>query len=103
MQLEITRKVEKKEIIEINFPYYYRYDLLLDEADVVIYGKIEEKKHTSIKITKQRLGWCGNEFELHIEKREASTLSRYMNKEYKSNEAEYLAKKTELLNAAQDA
>jgi len=99
MKLEITRKVEQKEIVEIELPYYYKHDLMLDEVDVVIYGKVEENKCTAIQISQGR----ELEFELSVERRPAAQYGCYMADEYKSNEAEYLAAKVKLLAAAQDA
>jgi hypothetical protein len=101
MKIEITRKIEQKEIIEIEFPYYYKHDLMLDESDSVIYGKIEEEKHTAIQISNDYRG--AEEFSVEVEKRKAVTLDCYLTDEYKSDEAEYLAAKTKLLAAAQNA
>ena len=99
MKLEITREVKKTETIDIEFPYYYKHDLSSDEEDVVIYGKIDEKKHTSIKIGKRY--WDQSiEFELEIEERGAASLACYMTDEHKSSETEYNAAKNKLLAAA---
>lgn len=102
MKLEITRKVEHKETVEIDLPYYFKHDLMLDEADVVIYGKVEEKRCTSIKIS-HGYGSHSNEFELSIEDRPASAYGCYMTDEYKSTETEYLAAREKLLAAAEAA
>lgn len=102
MKLEITRKIEQKETVEIDLPYYYIHDLMLDEADVIIYGKVEEKRCTSI-IIGHSYGSHNNEFELSIEDRPASAYGSYMTDEYKSSEAEYLAAKAKLLAAAEAA
>ncbi len=98
MKLEITRKIETKETIEIELPYYYKHDLMLDSDDSVIYGKVEEKKHTAIHVS--RWGKC---FDLEVEERNAASFACYMTDEYKGCEAEYLAAKAKLLAAAQDA
>lgn len=102
MKLEITRKAECKETVEIELPYYYKHDLMLDEADVVIYGKVEEKRCTTIKVS---YGYSSRstEFELSIEDRQAAAYGCYMADEYKSSEAEYLAAKAKLLAAAEAA
>jgi len=101
MKLEIPRKIEQKETIEIEFPYYYKNDLLLDDVDSVIYGKIEEKRHTTIQVRNNYQG--GRSFELEVEARGAASVACYMTDEYKSDEGEYLAAKAKLLAAAQDA
>ncbi len=100
MKLEITRKVEHKETVEIDLPYYFKHDLMLDDEDVVIYGKVEEKQCTTIKVS---YGSRRNEFELNIENWPASAYGGYMTDEYKSTEAEYLAAKAKLLAAAEAA
>ena len=103
MKLEITRKIDQNETVEIDLPYYYAHDLRVDEADVVIYGKIEAEQSTSITIRRAWVGGRGNEFELIIERCPASDFGYYMTNEYKSSEAKYLEAKAELLAAAQDA
>lgn len=102
MKLEITRKIEQKETIEIDLPYYYKHDLMLDEADVVIYGKVEEARCTTIRIGHSYRS-DSNEFELSVEDRPASAYGCYMTDEFKSSEDEYLGAKAELLAAAQNA
>lgn len=97
MKLKIKRQIEKEEEVDIEFPYYYKHDLMLDEMDTVIYGKIEENKTTSIHITHN---WNGrNSFELEIEEEPASYFSSYMTDKYKSNETEYLNARKELIDA----
>lgn len=101
MKLQIIKRVEQRQTIEIEFPYYYKNDLLLDESDCVIYGKIEENQHSAITIQGCYQG--GIRFELETEKKGAASLACYMTDEYKSNETEYLAAKAKLLAAAQEA
>ena len=101
MKLEITRKIEQRETIEIELPYYYKHDLLLDDTDSVIYGKIEEKQCTKIRVHDNYQGSVS--FELEVEKIGAASAACYMTDEYKSNEAEYLDAKAKLLLAAQAA
>lgn len=102
MKLEITRNIEHKETIEIEFPYYYKHDLMLDDADSVIYGKIEEKRQTTIHVgydyrSKER------SFELEMQDIPAAVLSCYMTDKHKSSEYEYLDAKAKLLAAAEAA
>lgn len=102
MKLEITRNVEQRETIEIQFPYYYKHDLMFDDVDSVIYGKAEEQRNTKIHVT---YGYSNKErrFELEIEEKPAATVACYMTDEHSSNEAEYRAAKEKLLAAARDA
>lgn len=102
MKLNITRRVEVVEAIDIELPYYYRHDLMLDTSESVIYGKVEESRHTAIKISCS-LGDRGHEFELAVENRPAGTVGCYMTDEYRSSEDVYLAAKEQLLAAVQSA
>jgi len=101
MKLKIIRTIKEEAIIDIEFPFYYKHDLMLDEADVVIYGKIEENKTTSIHVSHDYNG--RNSFELEIENDPASHFSSYMTDEYKSNEDEYLKAKSKLIDAVNNA
>ena len=104
MKLEITRKIEQKETVDIELPYYYKHDLLLDEADVVIYGKVEETRCTSIKISRNYDRYRhGKEFELTLADIPASASGCFMTDKYKSSGAEYLAAKAKLLAATEAA
>ena len=98
MKLEVIRKIEKKETIDIEFPYYYKHDLFSDVSNAVIYGKIKENLHSSIMVC-ERYDNQATEFELTIEERGAASLACYMEKEYSSNEREYLAAKSYMLEA----
>lgn len=100
MKLKITKQIEQTEVVDIELPYYYKHDLLLDYADVVIYGKIEENKCTHIKIDRGRDELV---FELSTQSKPAAQYGCYITDEYKSSEAEYLAAKVKLLAAASAA
>jgi hypothetical protein len=102
MKLEVMRDVKQKETIEIEFPYYYKHDLMMDDSDSVIYGKVEERRQTTIHLSydyrsKER------SFELEINDIHAAALACYMTDEHKSSEAEYLAAKAKMLAAAEAA
>lgn len=100
MKIKIKRKIEKEEIIDIDFPYYYEHDLLIDEANVIIYGKIEENRHVSIKVSERYYDtFLDIEFEIGIENRRAETLSCYMTDEYKSTESVFLKAKSKLIKS----
>jgi hypothetical protein len=94
MKVEVVRDVKVKEIVDIEFPYYY-----IDYCEHgIFYGKIEENKHTQIYITDD---WRDNEksYTLEIEPAKASTMGYYFNKEDKSTEAEFLSAKEKMLAA----
>lgn len=99
MQLEITRTESVREVIEIEFPYYYKHDLMLDESDAVIYGKVTVSNHTSIRVSKGR----SLEYELNLDKLPAQHYGCYMVDKYKSSESEFLAAKAEMLAAVESA
>lgn len=89
MKIEIEKKVTQIEIIEVEFPYYYKHNLMSDYGDCVIYGKIEEKLCTTIEESNRN-----NIEKFVIEKEEYTSiknsgLSCYFNKEYKSNKEEF--------------
>lgn len=99
MQAEITKQVPQVEIIEVEFPYYYKHDLMSDYGDSVIYGKIEEKMCTSIQETKNHDG----EEKYEIEKEEHhsiknSGLSSYFDKKHQSSKEEFEAVKERCLS-----
>lgn len=99
MKLEVTKRITRTETVNVELPYYYEHDLLLDWADSVIYGKIEEKRTTRIQITRHYQGGT-REFELEIDPRPASEFSKYLtDDDYESTEAAYLAAKAEMLAA----
>jgi hypothetical protein len=93
MEIEIFETVKVKKTISIDLPYYYKHDLMADEYDSVIYGKIDETKSTAIKITDHYLI---GEIEISVESRKPAapaSLSCYFADKYQSDEAEYLAAK----------
>jgi Arc/MetJ family transcription regulator len=93
--------LEQRETIEIELPCYYKHELLLDDTDSVIYGKIEVNQCTTIQVRDDYRGAVS--FELEVAKRGAASTACYMADEYKSNEGEYLAAKAKLIAAAQNA
>jgi len=100
MQVEISKKVDVKETIDIELPYYYKHDLMLDCCSSVIYGKIGESLCTSIQISSTNEK---DEYELDTEVSSLKEHSCYFEDKYKSSEAEYLAAKSKMLAAVQKA
>lgn len=92
MLVEITKTVRTRETVEVTLPYFYKHDLMLDECDSVIYGKIDEKERCSIRVTYQ-----GNKTHVEIERNQVNwhSVGCYLADEYKSNAEEY-AKAKEL-------
>lgn len=92
MIVEIIKTVHTRETVEVTLPYFYKHDLMLDECDSVIYGKIDEKERRSIQITHQ-----GNKTHVEIERNKVDwhNVGFYLADEYKSNAEEY-AKAKEL-------
>jgi hypothetical protein len=86
MLVEITRTVKTKETIEIELPYFYKYDLMLDQCDSVVYGKITENDHRTIRITYQ-----GRNVMVEVEGRRTDwrQIECYLTDEHKSNAREY--------------
>ena len=102
MKLKITRKVDQEETIDIDFPYYYKHDLLLDKSDVVIYGMLEENRNVSITVKKtveDMFSFSCLEFELSIESVPASRMACYMTDEHKSTKEEFFNAKELMLKS----
>ena len=85
MKIEITKQVNVKMVVDIDFPYYYKYDLTdYDyESTSVIYGKITEIGEVRIheKIRSK------NNAVYEIEKNNRRDC--YFEEKYKSTEEEY--------------
>ena len=101
MKIEIEETSKKKKIVDTTLPYFYRHVIDLDDCEVIIFGKIEEGKHTAIS-EKEKSG--GFEYELEVEKiKNFIDLSAYFSDEYRSNEEEFASAKTRLLSASNNA
>lgn len=98
MKLKLKRKKEVVEIIDIDFPYYYKCDFMMDESDCIAYGKIEKNKHTQITITEYYAN-LERRYELEIEKMQAESLECYIKDKYKSNKYEFETAKLAMQNA----
>lgn len=91
MKIEITTTKRIKEIIDIDFPYYYEHDLMTDYGDNVIYGKILPE----YEITIQEKDLYDDKKSYEIEKRLPSNC--YFTQEYKSSKEEFEAVKLRAL------
>lgn len=81
-----TKKSEKQ--IDVDMPYYYKHDLMCDRGDSIIYGRVDEKIHTSI----QESSFDRTSYEVTIESHisiKNSGLSCYFTPEYQSSQEEY--------------
>ncbi len=67
MEVEITKRIEQVEVIDVELPYYYQHDLSSDYGDCIVYGKIEEHVCTTIQEDKD----YGGKIKYEIEKEEA--------------------------------
>lgn len=83
MKIEITTTQTVKEIIEVDFPYYYEHDLWSEYGDTVIYGKIMPEYEITIK--EDKTCWGSESFEITKQKRNDC----YFDKKYKSSQATF--------------
>jgi hypothetical protein len=94
MKVKITKTHETVEEVDISFPYYYEYELAADWS-CHIYGKIDEKEHTQIKLDEHWRHVANVEFTIY--KTKWSDCSCYLKEGYKSTKEEFLAAKAEAL------
>ena len=99
MKITLIKQIPQEVIIEVELPYYYKHDLMHDYGDSIIYGKIEEKLHTSIHEIK---GYDGKEsYEIEKEKHSSIALrglSSYFEDEHQSSKEEFEAVKERCLS-----
>ena len=100
MLISVFKTVRTVEELEIEFPYYYKHDLRSDDGESVIYGKIEEGKHSSIHEVYSFGGNFTSNFEIEIEdiSKNYSSLSNYFEEEFKSTKQEFESVKQRALN-----
>jgi len=101
MKIEIEQTSKKKKTVEIELPYFYKHIVDLEYGEIVIFGKIEENKLTTISEKEN-----GENFEYELEVRNINNfinLSSYFSDEHKSNEEEFLLAKARLLSASNNA
>lgn len=102
MKVEITKRVETKEEIEIDLPYYYSYDCGGDDYNCDVFGKVEDGKCTSIRINFSYRD--GREaFEIEFEKMPLSSMNSQLDPKNKSTEADFLEAKAKMLSALGEA
>lgn len=84
MKVEIIEYKKVTRTIDIEFPYYYEYDLYSDYGDSVIYGKIISKdREITIHETEDKYGKRKYEIE------EDSMPNSYFTEEHKSSKAAF--------------
>lgn len=101
MEIEIEIINKKKKMVDIEFPYFYKHIIHLDDGEVVIFGKIERDKVTTISEKE-----IGNNFEYEFaveEIRNFINISAYFSDEHKSSEEEFMSAKKRLVSAATNA
>ena len=99
MKITLIKQIPQEETIEVELPYYYKHDLMNDYGESIIYGKIEEKLHTSIHETERY--YSKETYE--IEKKEhysieTSGLATYFEDEHQSSREEFEAVKERCLS-----
>jgi hypothetical protein len=89
IRIEIE-KVVSKEIITIQTPFYYKYDLMLDECDSIIYGKVMNDYIVTVQKTEL---YERNEIVFKISKEDKphfQSLKAYLtDDQYRSSKEEY--------------
>ena len=98
MKIKLIKLIPQEAIIDVELPYYYKHDLMNDYGESTIYGKIEEKLHTSIHETERYYSREAYE----IEKKEHysianSGLATYFEDEHQSSREEFEAAKQRCL------
>ena len=98
MKIKLIKLIPQEAIIEVELPYYYKHDLMHDYGESIIYGKIEEKLHTSIH---EDEGYNGRKT-YEIEEKEhysiaTSGLATYFEDEHQSSREEFEAAKQRCL------
>lgn len=99
MKIEITTTERVVKEIEVDLPYYYKYDLSEDNYDSVIYGVITEKDQKTISRT-ERFYSKEIEWEMAIHPHHSikeSGLASYFKKEHASSKEEYEQARTEMM------
>lgn len=95
MKIQIVREIKEVVEIEVDLPYYYKHDLGSDNGDVVIYGRIDEKRHSVIN---ESIFWDDSvSYELESSAHSSikrSGLSSYFAEKFNSTEDEYNAAKS---------
>ena len=98
-----VKKVVEKEKITIQTPFYYKFDLMPDEYDSIIYGKITDSCIVSVQKTDRYLDHEIT-FEFEIDERpHFQSYSDYMiEKQHKSSKEEYEAVVAEMKKFIED-
>lgn len=100
MLVEVIKTMRMRETVEIELPYFYKHDLMMDECDSIIYGKIGEREHYSIQVTYHR---DHADVKVERERTDWQHCSCYLGEEYKSNADEYAEAKALAIAAIQAA
>lgn len=92
MKIEINDHVVTKKIIEVDLPYYYKYDLDIDRGESIIYGKVLENKVYTIQESEDY------NYDVKFELEEDSYYdSSFFKPEYESNKDEFNKARTRAL------
>lgn len=89
MQKRITKTIKQVEEIDVQVPYFYKHDFMLDDMDVVEYGMIDNDH--SVSIIKEE-NYRDGKLKLTMDIEETGidkACDSYFSEEYKSNEEEF--------------
>ncbi len=94
MQIEITKQVSVKEVIDIELPYYYQIVSSSYGSSTTKSGKVDLKSFTEIQIQEFDSGMvvCS----VHSEMGTPDEFSHVFEAEYMSKESEYITAKDKL-------
>ena len=98
MKITLIKQIPQEKIIEVELPHYYEHDLMDDYGGSIIYGKIEEKLHTSIHESNRYDGL--ETYEIEREEHVSIALrglSSYFDDEHQSTKEDFEAAKQRCL------
>ena len=89
MEIEITKHIKVKEIVNVQLPYYFKHDFKSDRGECAIYGKIDRLGYCSVQ---ENLIGDQDEYTISCEEYISisnSGLETYFEEEFVSSENEY--------------
>jgi hypothetical protein len=97
MRVEMNKSVTVKEVVDIDLPYYYGYEVS-EDGSYYVYGKIEESRLVQITV-RTYPGRDG--FDIETSERHVSTCAEFLAPHMASTEAEFLKAKADMLASIQ--
>lgn len=101
MKIEITETIRTKKTIELELPYYYKHDLMMDHCDSIIYGRIDAEHVCSVQLT---TAYSDGALSVELQRKQTSwaNYSCYLRDEFKSNESEFKKAKATAIEFVRD-